>query len=65
MDVLALLVGKVEGGEFAVIFFCGLVVCLCGLDLVFEVADRKGFAVGGYSDGPGFFPIVPTDAFVF
>jgi len=41
------------------------IISLCSLDLVFEVAEGDGFAVGVDSDSPSLFSAVPADAFVF
>lgn len=46
-------------------FFCGAVVCFCGLEFVVEVAEMFCFVVGCYCGGPFFQDLVPGDAFVF
>lgn len=33
------LILEIEDGEFAVVFSCGFVVCLCGLDLILEISE--------------------------
>ena len=42
---------EVQISEFFVVFFGGFVVGFCGLDFVFEIAERNGIAIGGdFSD---------------
>ena len=56
---------KIRGCELSMIFSGGVVVGLCGIDLVIEVAETVGFFIGGYLGGPFFIFFVPIDAFIF
>jgi len=56
---------KIQQGEFAVVFFCGFVVCLCGLDFVFEMSNMFSFTIYAYSCLPFLFTFIPGYTFVF
>jgi len=48
-----------------VVFFCGFVVGLCGLDFVFEVSEGDGIAIGCDFGDELLFAGVEAYAFVF
>lgn len=56
--------GEIQGCEFSVVFLCGVVVGLCGVDFIFVVAQKYGLAVGHDSDAPSTFALVPCQALV-
>ena len=57
--------GEVQRREFAVIYFCCSVVCLCGFDFIFEISNMFSFAVDAYPGLPLFFILVPFYSLVF
>ena len=57
--------GEVQGGEGAVVLFCGAVVCFCGLCFCVEVAEVYRFFVVSYSCAPFFAVGAGVYAFVF
>ncbi len=45
------LIREIQRRELAVVFFCGFVVCLCGLNFIFEIPDGYilSFMANNYS----------------
>jgi hypothetical protein len=63
--MIVIFFGKIKISEFFVVFFGGFVVCLCGLDFVFEVADGDGVAISGYFGDELLFARIKAYALVF
>ena len=59
------LIRKIQRCELAVVFFCGFVIRLCGLDFVFEISDEFALAVNVYLSTPFLFAFFPGYTFVF
>jgi len=56
---------EVQQREFAVVFFCCLVVFLCGLFFVFEISEKFVFAVNVYPCMPFLPAFTPAYTFLF
>lgn len=56
---------EIEYGEFLMVFFGCLVICLCGLDFVVKLADVFAFVVVAYLDLPFLISFGPVNALVF
>ena len=55
---------KIQDGEVAVIFFSGVIVSVCGGNLVIERAEVDAFSVYADAGPPFLLCFAPVDAFV-
>jgi len=56
---------EIKNCKFALVFFCGFVVCFCGFDFVVEGADEFALAVIVYLDFPFLCSFLEAHSFIF
>ena len=59
------LIREVQRCKFALVFFCGFVVCFCGFDFIVERADELAPAGIAYLDFPFLCSFLEAHSFIF
>ena len=59
------LIGEIQYCEFAVVFFCGFIVCLSGVNFIAEITDHLSCVINANHGPPSFLLFVVPDTSVF